>query len=113
MLQAAGGALSTTSEGSSQVGINVSMSGLILQVVVLCVFLAFLIDYMVRYVRLQRARGAAVIMARRQKLFFAGLSTAFALILARCAFRVDELSEGYTDSSKITHELMFVFMEGL
>jgi RTA1 like protein len=112
-LQAAGGAFATVSSGSSTVGNNISMSGLILQVIVLGIFLGFLVDYMVRYVRLQRSRGAATIMARRQKLFFTGLTTAYFLILARCAYRVDELSEGYRDSTKITNQYTFIFLEGM
>lgn len=113
ILQAAGGALSTASQGSSQVGIDIAMGGLILQVIVLVAFAALTADYLVRYARLQRRRGAASVMGRRQKIFFAGLGTAFALIIARCAFRVDELSEGYTDSDKVTNELLFILLEGV
>ncbi|KAH6687434.1 RTA1 like protein-domain-containing protein [Plectosphaerella plurivora] len=112
-LQAAGGAFATVSSGASTVGNNISMSGLVLQVIVLIVFLGFLVDYMVRYLRLQKSRGATTLMARRQKLFFAGLTTAYFLILARCAYRVDELSEGYRDSTKITNQYTFIFLEGM
>lgn len=113
ILQAAGGALSTVSSGSSDTGVQVAMAGLSLQVIVLAVFAGFLADYMIRYVKLQRSRGAATVMARRQKLFFGGLTTAFVLILARCSYRVDELSEGYVDSDKVTNELLFILLEGM
>lgn len=113
ILQAAGGVLSTVSDGTSQQGIDVAMGGLILQVIVLGFFAVFLVDYMIRYVRLQHSRGQKHAMGRRQKLFFGGLSTAFVLILARCSFRVDELSEGYTDSDKVTNELLFILLEGM
>ncbi|KAF5007884.1 hypothetical protein FDECE_5799 [Fusarium decemcellulare] len=115
ILQAAGGALSSTSNGSSKTGIDLAMTGLILQVIILVVFCGFFVDYMVRFAKLQKRRPGAVIntIAKRQKLFFAGLGSAIVLILARCAYRVDELSEGYSDSTKITNEALFIGLEGV
>lgn len=77
---------------------------------------------MVRYPRLLRRscspRGsgdssAADTIGTRQKLFFGGLATAVVLILARCSYPVDELSQGYTDSDKITNEPLYIGLEGV
>ncbi|KAK1975695.1 RTA1 like protein [Colletotrichum cereale] len=109
VLQAAGGALSTTSAGSSTVGIDLAMAGLVLQVIVLVAFCAVFADYMVRYTR----SGGARPLARREKVFFGFLALAIVLILARCAYRVDELSEGYSQSEKLTNEGLFIGLEGV
>ncbi|TDZ35758.1 Sphingoid long-chain base transporter RSB1 [Colletotrichum trifolii] len=108
-LQAAGGALSTTSKGSSHLGVNLAMAGLVIQVVVLVAFCALFADYMIRYNR----SGLARALTRREKLFFGFLALAITLILARCAYRVDELSEGYSNSTKITDEGLFIGLEGV
>ncbi|KFA79601.1 hypothetical protein S40288_01061 [Stachybotrys chartarum IBT 40288] len=108
ILQAAGGALSTDSDGSNDTGVTISMVGLILQVVVLFAFIVAFSDYMIRYFR---ARGFSG-FEWRLKAFFAGLSTAALLILGRCIFRVAELREGY-DGDLITHEIPFIVMEGV
>ena len=122
VIQAVGGALSSASEGASQSGVDIAMAGLILQVVVLVMFCGFFADYMIRYRRLVRrlpsfhhAGGniAAVTIGGRQKLFFSGLGSAIILILARCSYRVDELSQGYRDSDKITDEPLFIGLEGV
>ncbi|KAF1811474.1 hypothetical protein P152DRAFT_508052 [Eremomyces bilateralis CBS 781.70] len=114
-LQAIGGALTSTSSGSSQIGVDIAMAGLILQVIILVIFCGFFVDYMIRYVKLQRSRMRSKknTIATRQRLFFGGLASAIILILARCAYRVDELSQGYSDSTKITDEQLFIGLEGV
>lgn len=52
-------------------------------------------------------------LGRGQKLFFGGLASVIVLILARCSYRVDELSQGYTDSDKVTEEPLFIGLEGV
>ncbi|WYZ40748.1 hypothetical protein EsH8_IV_001089 [Colletotrichum jinshuiense] len=108
-LQAAGGALSTTSLGSSDTGVNLAMAGLVIQVVVLVAFCALFADYMIRYTRSSASRD----LTRREKVFFGFLALAVVLILARCSYRVDELSEGYSNSEKITDEGLFIGLEGV
>lgn len=116
-LQGAGGVLSTLSSGVSQQGIDVSRAGLVLQVVVLLVFCALFTDYMVRHVRyIRRLRPnmrARDVLGTRQKLFFSGLSIASLFILIRCIYRVDELSEGYVGSKRITNEGLYIGFEGV
>ncbi|KAF5644724.1 RTA1 like family [Fusarium tjaetaba] len=106
ILQAAGGAMST--ESDSNVGVDVSMAGLVLQVVVLVVFIAAFSDYMIRYWR----SGHAKAFGWRETAFFAGLSSAIILVLTRCIYRVAELREGY-DGDLIKHETPFIILEGI
>ncbi|GAO13164.1 hypothetical protein UVI_02025200 [Ustilaginoidea virens] len=108
VLQAAGGALSTNSTGSDENGVNISMAGLVLQVIVITVFIAFFADYMIRYQRSGRART----FDWRLKIFFLGLSVSIVLILARCAYRVAELKDGY-GGSLIREQVPFIVFEGI
>lgn len=108
-LQAAGGALSTVSQGSSQTGIDVAMAGLALQVAILVLFCVLLGDYLFRYFR----SGSASALSTRMRIFFGFLSAAVIMILGRCAFRCYELSEGYQDSDLVTDEGLFIGLEGV
>lgn len=108
VLQAAGGAMSTNSDGSNQTGVDISMAGLILQVIVLVAFLVAFGDYMFRYWRSGRMEA----MEWKLKTFFSGLLTSILLILARCAYRVAELKDGYSGDI-ITHEAPFIALEGV
>ncbi|KAG5989357.1 hypothetical protein E4U43_004520 [Claviceps pusilla] len=107
-LQAAGGALSTNSTGADRTGVDISMAGLALQVIVLTAFAACFADYMIRYVRSDGARK----FDWRLRSFFGGLVTATLLILARCAYRVAELKDGY-DGDLIHEEAPFIVLEGV
>lgn len=106
-LQAAGGAMSTNSDGSNDTGVAVSMAGLALQVIVIFLFLVAFADYMVRY-----WRSGRMALTPKLKIFFSGLVTAILLILARCCYRVAELRDGY-DGEIITHEIPFIILEGV
>lgn len=108
VLQAAGGAMSTNSDGDNDTGVAVSMAGLALQVVVIVAFLAAFGDYMFRYWR----SGRMVVLGWRLKTFFIGLLTSILFILARCCYRVAELRDGY-DGEIITHEIPFIVLEGV
>jgi len=107
VLQAAGGALSVQTEGGD-VGVDISMAGLILQVVVIMAFVVAFADYMVRYWRTGRMSA----FGWRLKAFFAGLVAAIVLILTRCAYRVAELKDGYS-GDMIRHEIPFIILEGV
>ncbi|KID97928.1 sphingoid long-chain base transporter RSB1, partial [Metarhizium majus ARSEF 297] len=108
ILQAAGGAMSSNSNGDDRLGVNVSMAGLALQVVVLTAFVVCFADYMVRYVRSGRTRS----FGWRLNTFFLGLASSVLLILARCAYRVAELKDGY-NGSLIREEIPFIILEGV
>ena len=108
ILQAAGGALSTNSSSGDRSGVNVSMAGLVLQVIVLTAFTACFADYMIRYWRSGRRIGPG----RRLTVFFVGLASAIILILVRCAYRVAELRDGY-NGELIKEEVPFIILEGV
>ncbi|KAJ5465236.1 RTA1 like protein-domain-containing protein [Penicillium daleae] len=108
-LQGAGGGLSASSSGSSQIGVDIAMAGLILQVVMLFVFLGLFSDFVIRYLSSDSARN----IGTRGKLFFGFLLLAVLTTLARCIFRADELKEGYTSGSLISNEGLFIGLEGV
>ncbi|KAM3465064.1 hypothetical protein NHJ6243_001863 [Beauveria neobassiana] len=110
ILQAIGGALSTTERDGRRTGVDISMAGLILQVVVIVIFMAAFFDYMVRLARSGRAR--AELTAWRSVAFFAGLVAACVFILTRCSFRVAELKDGYT-GELFREEVLFIVLEGV
>lgn len=115
ILQAAGGALSTASAGTSQLGVNLALVGLSLQVAVMCAFCGFFADYLLRYFRSSLHRSGAsmsAIFGLRLKLFFGFMVTAVVLILARCAYRLAELHEGYK-GGLIKNETLFIALEGV
>jgi Kef-type K+ transport system membrane component KefB len=108
VLQGTGGGLSASSSGSSQVGVDVAMAGLILQVIMLVAFSICFIDYMTRYLLSKETRK----LGSRDKLFFTFLAVAVLSTLARCIFRADELKEGYS-GELIKHEDLFIGLEGV
>ncbi|KAK2594937.1 Envelope glycoprotein [Conoideocrella luteorostrata] len=108
ILQAAGGAMSTNSTGDNKLGVNISMAGLALQVIVLTAFVVCFADYMIRYVRSGRARS----FGWRLNTFLSGVTASILLILARCAYRVAELKDGY-NGELIREEVPFIILEGV
>ncbi|GFP52068.1 hypothetical protein ACSS6W_003944 [Trichoderma asperelloides] len=108
VLQAAGGAMSANTTGSNKVGVDVSQAGLSLQVIVLVLFILSFGDYMFRYLRSGRASN----FGWRLTAFFTGLTSATLLILARCAYRVAELQDGYS-GKLIKEETPFIVLEGV
>ncbi|KAK3688697.1 parasitic phase-specific protein PSP-1 [Podospora appendiculata] len=130
VLQASGGALSTVSSGDSRVGVDLTLAGLSLQVIFMGVFAAFFADYLARYFRSDiyrhpqqsqsqsQSQSQDVLADRggrfgfRSKLFLNFMALAFLIILARCAYRVVELREGY--SGRIfKDEGLFIGLEGV
>ncbi|KAF5635596.1 phospholipid-translocating ATPase [Fusarium tjaetaba] len=93
ILQAVGGAVSVVSTAQEDVktGEDVSIAGLVFQVVTLLCFVALFIDYVVRASKSPaRYRLTKPILTF---LFFLFLSTIF--ILIRCGYRIAELNGGY------------------
>lgn len=105
-LQGAGGAMSTSSSGSSQTGVNLALAGLGFQVFTLVFFSALFADYLIRLARSGNS------LDRRMKAFLGFLGLAVILTLARCIFRVDELSEGYS-GPLVANEALFIGLEGV
>ena len=111
-LQAVGGALSSQSSGSSPVAVDVSLAGLSFQVFTLVVFISLTVDYAVRYLRARRVEERKMPFPSSFKIFVGFLSLAVLLILIRCAYRIDELSDGYK-GPLIHKEGLFIGLEGV
>jgi hypothetical protein len=110
ILQAVGGAMSSTSDGGSQAGVDIALAGLAFQVITLTFFSVCTIDYMIR----SRGTWTAVKVPGRFINFCVWLALATVFILIRCAYRVYELSEGYSrDSEALRDEPMFIALEGV
>jgi hypothetical protein len=107
-LQAGGGATSSSTVGKNSSGVNVSLAGLAFQVFTLIIFIIAAADYMIRFVRSQGRRE----LNGRFRVFLAFLSLAILLILIRCIYRIDELSEGYA-GSLFRNEGLFIGLEGV
>ncbi|KAK5664250.1 hypothetical protein OQA88_467 [Cercophora sp. LCS_1] len=115
ILQAAGGGLSTSSAGSSQVGVDLALAGLSFQVFTIVMFCAFFGDYLWRYFRSDTWRNDVknrIEQPTRLKLFFGFMAAAVLLILARCTYRLAELHEGYR-GGLVRDEPLFIALEGV
>ena len=114
-LQAVGGALSSTSSGGSKVAVDVSIAGLSFQVFTVTVFIALAVEFAVSYIRAQRGPGqmeqGKKPLPTGFKVFVVFLTAAIILILIRCAYRIDELSDGY-NGPLIHNEPLFIALEG-
>lgn len=64
-------------------------------------------EFTVRYVRAQRVQPRLLPLPRSFKVFVAFLSLAIICILIRCAYRIDELSDGW-DGPLIHDESLFI-----
>ncbi|KAF2717529.1 RTA1-domain-containing protein [Polychaeton citri CBS 116435] len=110
ILQAVGGAMSSTSDGASDAGVNIALAGLSFQVFTLVVFIVAVVDYMV----LSRHVWQTMKLPLNFKIFSTFLSLATILILVRCCYRVYELSEGYSRTSEaLRDQPLFIGLEGV
>ncbi|OAA47020.1 RTA1 like protein family [Metarhizium rileyi] len=125
VLQAVGGAMAATAahkHDSAHLGSNIMIAGLAFQVATMLAFITASSDFALRTYRRYRAQGAsalsqdpALVRMRstlRFKLFLGALTLASVLILWRSAFRVAELSEGWTGPI-MADQAMFVGFEGV
>ncbi|KAH8811510.1 sphingoid long-chain base transporter RSB1 [Xylogone sp. PMI_703] len=116
-LQATGGAMSSSSTGSNQAGVDIALAGLSFQVFTLTVFILMALDFGLRYRRDFRngkvsrdEKGPA--QDTRFRIFLAFLSLSIICILIRCVYRIDELSDGY-DGPLIHNQGLFIGLEGV
>ncbi|KAL7621662.1 hypothetical protein AAE478_008989 [Parahypoxylon ruwenzoriense] len=118
VFQAVGGALSTASSGASQIGVDMALVGLSLQVAIMVVFCVFFADYLARYFRSDLYRAnlerstTSINFKARLGLFFSFMALAVILILVRCAYRLVELRDGYR-GNLIRDEPLFIGLEGV
>lgn len=108
IFQAVGTALSATNRGDSRLGVNLALFGLASQLLALTLFFAFFADYLVRYFR----TGHGHDLSRRVQAFLACLALATFLMVARAAYRVYELHEGFMGDA-LKKEAPFIAVEGV
>ncbi|CAG9946285.1 unnamed protein product [Clonostachys rosea f. rosea IK726] len=108
VLQATGGALSciASTKADIDVGVDISLAGLIFQVVTLTIFFFLFADYMILCWRL----GPREKLTRRLLFFLLFLSLSVLFILIRCVYRIVELHEGYF-SELFREEVPFIVLE--
>jgi hypothetical protein len=128
VLQGTGGGLSVNTSGKSEIGVNLTLAGLALQVFTLLIFCGFFGDYLLRYMRQSRA-GSLEFMRlteqvseqdkkqrkkdmRRIQIFFGFMVLTIVLIFTRCSYRLAELHEGYRGRLN-RDELLFIVLEGV
>lgn len=106
VLQAAGGAMSTQSQGSSETGVNIALAGLSSQVFTLFAFIVLFAQYAIDF----RRKSSNPHLDGRFMTFaiFGGLATI--LIFIRCAYRIYELHQGYSGSA-LHDEGLFIALE--
>lgn len=113
VLQAAGGGLSTQSDGSSRIGVDLGLAGLSLQVIVIAIFIGLSVQYLFRFRRDVKAGTVSDdALDGRFKHFMLFLSLALLVIFIRCCFRIYELSEGYSGSA-FHNEGAFIGLESV
>ncbi|KAK7418211.1 hypothetical protein QQZ08_011364 [Neonectria magnoliae] len=108
ILQAVGGALScvATDRQAIENGENISLAGLIFQVVTLVVFSALFADYVFK-----AARSPSRSRLNKAMIIFLGfLFASTFIILVRCAYRIVELGQGYF-SAIFRDEGLFIGLE--
>ncbi|KAI1100335.1 parasitic phase-specific protein PSP-1 [Jackrogersella minutella] len=111
-LQAAGGAMSSSSSGSNEVGTDLALAGLAFQVATIVTFCSFLVDFIFRYFRSPQGHTAMAIIGLRLKLFFGFMFLAMFLTVVRSVYRLVELHEGYS-GELIREEPLFIALEGV
>lgn len=110
VLQALGGALSSTSSGSNQNGVSIALAGLSFQVVTLFAFGVACIAFGIRYHK-DKANPNRPVKPPGFRIWAGFLSLAIVCIFIRCAYRIHELQEGYSGKA-ITDEGLFIALEG-
>ncbi|KAG8529562.1 uncharacterized protein KY384_006199 [Bacidia gigantensis] len=108
ILQAAGGAISSTSNGGDSSGVNIALAGLSIQVITLFVFTVLCIDYAIR----SRSLWTAQTLSTSFKIMVPFLTLATILIFIRCCYRIYELHQGYDrNSTALRDEKLFNALE--
>ncbi|CAN9391610.1 unnamed protein product [Alternaria alternata] len=103
VLQGAGGGIAATAHFGTElqdIGTDVMLAGVVWQVVCLRLFGYFLGEYLVRTYRhlcneMSDAMAFQLLHDRKFQCFVGAMITAYVAILARCAYRIPELSSGW------------------
>lgn len=92
-----------------QVGVDISLAGLVFQVVTLALFCGLFADYLITCSRTSTARKR---LTRRMSVFLTFMFLSVLLILVRCAYRIEELHEGYF-SPLFRNQPLFIGLESV
>jgi hypothetical protein len=92
-----------------QVGVNISLAGLIFQVITLGIFCAIFADYLLAC---KRAPGCWRGIETRFKVVLGFLFASILLISLRCVYRIVELHAGYF-SELFRDEPLFIALESV
>ncbi|KAF9699448.1 hypothetical protein EKO04_002093 [Ascochyta lentis] len=117
VLQGAGGGMAASADFGSElqdVGTDLMLAGVIFQVVCLSFFGYFLGEYIYRTYRHRNElayESVALLHDTKFRLFISAVITAYLTILARCAYRIPELSGGWR-SELMRDEVEFIVLEG-
>lgn len=118
IMQAIGGAISSATDSMAilDVGTNIMIAGLVFQVFTLLVFGLFAADYAFACYHHRSQLNPATTALRdtwRFRFFIAALWLAYLGILIRCAYRVAELVQGWTDNPILTDEGLFIGLDSV
>ena len=108
VLQATGGAISSSSSGSDNSGVNISLAGLGLQVGTLSLFIIGCADYAWSYSRSPTRKPQSTYF----KVFVGFTAVSIVLIFIRCGYRIHELQDGYSGPG-ITNQAEFIVLESV
>ncbi|KAL6710144.1 hypothetical protein ACN47E_009935 [Coniothyrium glycines] len=118
ILQGAGGGIAATAEPGSNlqdVGTNLMIAGVVLQVVILAVFGSLLADYTLRtYRRRDHLSSEAMALFHKTsfRAFILAVIIAYLGIFIRCVYRIPELTGGW-GSELMRNEPEFIVLEGV
>ena len=108
ILQAVGGAISSSTDADSTNGVNIALAGLSFQIVTLFVFAVLASDYAFR----SRYAWKKSSTATSFKVFVIFVTLATVLIYIRCCYRIYELHQGYSrTSSALRDQSLFSALE--
>jgi len=117
VLQGAGGGIAATADSGSDLqdlGTNLMVAGVVLQVVVLSIFGALLVEYTIRtYHRRDQLSSGAMTLFRKTsfRCFIFAIIVGFLGIYIRCIYRIPELTDGW-GSELMRDETDFIILEG-
>jgi hypothetical protein len=118
VLQGAGGGIAATADDGSDlqdIGSNLMVAGVVLQVVVLSCFGALLVEYTLRtYRRRDQLSAAAMRLFHKTsfRCFIFAIIVGFLGIFIRCIYRIPELTGGW-GSELMRDETDFIVLEGV
>ena len=100
--------------GVNPTGVNISLAGLGFQVFTLCIFSGLAADYAISYYKARKSYDTRV--RRDVPAYFKSIAVFIAiatiLIITRCIYRIDELSNGYS-GPLIHNQGLFIGLEGV